>query len=143
MNISRELIQMRLQINFVPNASIQTTDCLEYKINATFYKKKEMFNSHEIKEKNNGIDYFFFVSYSERKSDIPSLLLFWPSLLWMPIQAENAWEYYYYEYVWPKLYIPSAIKNQMNLVDFCFWVDRAVLGSTENSAKCYFWGQKN
>ena len=85
----------------------------------------------------------FFVSYSERKSDIPSLLLFWPSLLWMPIQAENAWEYYYYEYVWPKLYIPSAIKNQMNLVDFCFWVDRAVLGSTENSAKCYFWGQKN
>ena len=76
MNISRELIQMRLQINFVPNASIQTTDCLEYKINATFYKKKEMFNSHEIKEKNNGIDYLFFVSYSERKSDIPSLLLF-------------------------------------------------------------------
>ena len=50
---------MRLQINFVPNASIQTTDCLEYKINATFYKKKEMFKSHEIKEKNNGIDYFF------------------------------------------------------------------------------------
>ena len=43
--------------------SIQTTDCLEYKINATFYKKKEMFKSHEIKEKNNGIDYFFFVSF--------------------------------------------------------------------------------
>lgn len=39
---------------------LQTTDCLEYKINVTFYKKKEMFNSHEIKEKNNGIDYFFF-----------------------------------------------------------------------------------
>ena len=43
--------------------SIQTTDCLEYKINATFYKKKEMLKSHEIKEKNNGIDYFFFVSF--------------------------------------------------------------------------------
>ena len=127
MNFSRELIQMRLQINFVPNASIQTTDCLEYKINATFYKKKEMFKSHEIKEKNNGIDFFFlfrFVSYSERKSDIPSLLLFWPSLLWMPIQAENAWEYYHYEYVWPKLCIPSSIKNQKNLVDFCFYSGR-------------------
>ena len=70
-----------------------------------------MFKSHEIKEKNNGIDYFF-VSYSERKSDIPSLLLFWPSLLWMPIQAENAWEYYYYEYVWPNYIFQAA--NQVS-----------------------------
>ena len=67
MNISRELIQMRLQINFVPNASIQTTDCLEYKINATFYKQKEMFKSHEIKEKNNGIDFFFRFVFREEK----------------------------------------------------------------------------
>ena len=34
----------------------------------------------------------------------------------------------------PKLYIPSAIKNQMNLATFCFWVDQAVLGSDEKFA---------
>ena len=117
--------------------------CLEYKINATFYKKREKkkcSNLTKSKKRTMVLTIFFFVSYSERKSDIPSLLLFWPSLLWMPIQAENAWEYYYYEYVWPKLYIPSAMKNQMNLVDSCFWVARDILGSTESSAKCYFWG---
>ena len=65
MNISREIIQMRLEIIFVPNT--QTTDCLEYKINATFYKKKEMFKSHEIKEKNNGIDFFFRFVFREEK----------------------------------------------------------------------------
>ena len=34
---------------------------------------------------------------------------------------------------YPKVYIPSATKTQMNLVFFCFLVVRAVLGIPENS----------
>lgn len=108
---------------------------LSTKSTLLFIKRKKCSNLTKSKKRTMVLTIFFrFVSYSERKSDIPSLLLFWPSLLWMPIQAENAWEYYYYEYVWPKLYVWGAIKNQINLVDFYFWVDRAVLGNTENFA---------
>ena len=77
----------------------------------------------------------FFVSYSERKSDIPSLLLFWPSLLWMPIQAENAWEYYYYEYVWQRYTYRVLQTIQMNLIFLCGWTEPAVLGSVKTALK--------
>ena len=60
MNISRELIQMRLQINFVPNASIQTTNCLEYKINATFYKKERNVQISRNQRKEQWYWLFFF-----------------------------------------------------------------------------------
>ena len=38
---------------------------------------------------------------------------------------------------WPKLYKPSAIKTQMNIVAFCFWSDLAILVCSENSAILY------
>ena len=48
-------------------------------------------------------------------------------------RREKMWVQPTYPTSYPKVYIPSAIKTQMNLVSFCFLADWAVLGITENS----------
>ena len=48
-------------------------------------------------------------------------------------RREKMWVQPTYPTSYPKVYTPSAIKTQMNLVSFCFLADWAVLGITEIS----------
>ena len=60
-NISRELNSDATSDKFCPPMHpYKLQIALSTKSTLLFIKKKEMFKSHEIKEKNNGIDYFFF-----------------------------------------------------------------------------------
>ena len=113
--------------------SIQTTDCLEYKINATFYKKKEMFKSHEIKEKNNGIDFFFrFVFREEKWHSIATAIL-----TFVALNANSGGKCMRILLLWvcmAKVIYPKFYKKSNESCKFCFWVNRAVLSNIENLA---------